>query len=461
MARALGGRPGSCACKANAGVTVHTAMDPADLVSRRMKPVSLLPFLAWLALLAMQLISPDRAWSWPLVGLSVTLLVSYVWARSLRDRVTGARHTLGTWVVAGDVLQERFVLRNDGHLPVLWAEVRDRSEVPGYRVDRVETAGVASEHTWTSTGVCQRRGVFNLGPWQLEMRDPLGLFRVMHYYPTTTTIVVYPRAAHLPHLELPRGRAPGQASSAQRSASETMLVGGIRDYQPGDSLHRVHWPTTARHARLMVREFDREPSGDLWLVVDMDAAVQAGEGGEATQEYAVILAASLASQYVRQGERRGVGLLMAGRRPQYLAPGHGQAQLWRILQALTEAEPDVGTSLENLLAQSGPSLGSGRTVALITPSQDPAWVAPLLPLVGRGNAPAAVLLDATTFSPPNGSADGFIGLRSLLAQQRIPSYVVTQGFPFRSTERIRRVTQKLRALPGTGRVIQVEVAEEV
>jgi uncharacterized protein (DUF58 family) len=211
----------------------------------------------------------------------------------------------------------------------------------------------------------------------------------------------------------------------------------------------------------MVREFDREPSGDLWLVVDMDATVQAGEGGEATQEYAVILAASLASQFLRQGERRGVGLLMAGRSPQFLGPGHGQAQLWRILQALTEAEPAMGMGLQDLLAQSGPSLGSGRTVALITPSQQPAWVAPLLPLIGRGNAPAAVLLDATTFSPPKGSANGFTGLRGLLAQQRIPSYVVTQGFPFRSTEHIRRVTQQLRALPGTGRVIQVEVAEEV
>jgi uncharacterized protein (DUF58 family) len=211
----------------------------------------------------------------------------------------------------------------------------------------------------------------------------------------------------------------------------------------------------------MVREFDREPSGDLWLVVDLDATVQAGEGGEATQEYAVILAASLASQFMRQGERRSVGLLMGGRNPQFLAPAHGQAQLWRILRALAEAEPAVGASLHELLAQTGASLGSGRTVALITSSQDPAWIAPLLPLMSRGNAPAAILLDATSFSPPNGTTDQFMGLRSLLAQQRIPSYVVGQGFPLQPTERIRRVRQELRTLPGTGRVIQVEVTEEV
>ena len=74
----------------------------------------------------------------------------------------------------------------------------------------------------------------------------------------------------------------------------------------------------------MVREFDREPSGDLWLIVDMDADVQAGRDAEATQEYAVILAASLAGQFARSGERHGVGLLISGRNPQMLPPARGR-----------------------------------------------------------------------------------------------------------------------------------------
>ena len=174
-------------------------------------------------------------------------------------------------------------------------------------------------------------------------------------------------------------------------------MGGVRQYAQGDSLHRVHWPSTARHASLMVREFDREPSGDLWLIVDMAAEVQAGRDAEATQEYAVILAASLAGQFARGGERRGVGLLISGRNPQMLPPARGQAQLWRILEALAQAEPAAGLSLDAVLKQASPSLGSGRTLVVITPSSDPAWVAPLLPLAARGNAPTAILLDAATF----------------------------------------------------------------
>ena len=89
-------------------------MEPSDAVVRRLRPASVLPFLVWAGLLAMQLISPDRAWSWSLVGFSVMLLIAYAWARSLRDHVTAERHTQGTWVVAGDELVERFTLGQYG-----------------------------------------------------------------------------------------------------------------------------------------------------------------------------------------------------------------------------------------------------------------------------------------------------------------------------------------------------------
>jgi len=430
-------------------------------VIRRLRPASLLPFGVWGGLLFIQLTSPSQVSRWLLVGLGLLLLIGYGWARLLRDSVSGERRVLGTWVVAGDQLREQFTLTNAGWLPALWAEVRDGSEVPGYRADRVEAVGGHERRKWTRIGICQRRGVFRLGPWDLRMADPLGLFEVTQHYPATTTILVYPRAAHLPGLELPRGRAAGREAVAERAAIETIRVGGVRQHVTGDSLRRVHWPATAHHDKLMVREFDREPSGDVWLVVDLDARVQAGRDAEATTEYAVILAASLVARYTREGERRAVGLCISGRSPVLLPPARGAAQLWHILGALAEAALAPAPSLTDLLTQAGPSLGSGRTIVLITPSQDPTWVAPLLSLIARDNAPSVVLLDSTTFDPPRGAADALLGLRGLLATQRIPSYVIAQGFPFRPVERIRRLRTELKTLPGTGRVIQVEVEEEV
>lgn len=436
-------------------------MEHASPVVRRLRPTGPLPFIAWGLLLFVQLISPANAWSWLLVGLTLLLAINFYWAWTLCRNVTLERRMTGAWVVAGDQLREDFALVNESPLPVLWARVRDGSAVPGYRADRVESAAGRQQRRWTYAGVCQRRGVFRLGPTDLIMADPCGFFQVTQHYAATTILTVYPRASYLPNLPLPRGRAPGRAATSERAPEDTITVGGLRPYLPGDSLRRIHWRATVHHDHLMVREFEREPTGDLWLVVDMDAAVQAGRDAEATQEYAVILAASLAAQYARGGERRAVGLLMSGRAPALLSPAAGPEQLWRILHALAEAEPDGRQSLAALLAQAGPHLRSGRTVVVITPSQDGAWVAPLLPLMARGNAITAVLIDSASFDPPTGSAEGLFGLRSLLAQQRIPSYVVSQGFPFRPIERIRRRRHALKTLAGFGRVVQIEVEEEV
>ena len=436
-------------------------MEASQAVIRRLRPTSLAPFVVLAWLLFMQLVSPSHAWSWMLVGLGALVLTSYVWARMLRDRVSLDRAVVGTWVVAGDRLREQFSLTNLGKLPVLWAQVCDASAVPGYSANRVESVGSSSLRQWTYSGTCERRGVFRLGPTDLRMADPFGFFEVSHHYPATTTLMVYPRASYLPEFELPRGRAGGRSTAVERAPAETITVGGLRDYVPGDSLRRVHWRATARHERLMVREFDREPSGDLWLILDMDAAVQAGHGAEATQEYAVILAASLAAQYSREGERRAVGLVTSGHNPVFLPPGRGQEQLWRILRALAEIEPAPGRSLARLLEESGRSLGSGRTLVIVTPSLDPEWVAALLALIAHGNAPVVLLLDGTTFDPPCGDRAALLGLRGVLGTQRVPNYVMAQGFPFRPVERIKRRRRELRILAGTGRVIEVDVEEEV
>jgi uncharacterized protein (DUF58 family) len=436
-------------------------MDSPDALTSRLRPASLLPFIAWAVVLFLQLISPARVWSWLLVGLGTLLVVSYWWARNLRDHVSVTRQVTGTWVVAGDQLRELFTLTNQGRVPVLWAQVVDHSAVPGYSANRVESVGTNAQRKWTFSGTCERRGVFRLGPWDLRMADPFGFFEVTQHYPAITNIMVYPRASYLPELDLPRGRASGRAATSLRSPAETINIGGLRDFLPGDSLRRVHWRSSARHDRLMVREFEREPSGDLWLIVDMDAAVQAGHAAEATQEYAVVLAASLAAQLAREGERRAVGLVVSGAHPALLSPGRGQAQVWRILRALAEAEPGAGRALAPVLDDLKRSLGSGVTLVVLTPSQEPAWVGSLLGLMERGNAPAVLLLDGTTFDPPCGTVEGLAGIRSLLVSQRIPNYVMAKGFPFRPVERIRRSRRELKTLPGTGRVIEVSVEEEI
>ncbi len=211
----------------------------------------------------------------------------------------------------------------------------------------------------------------------------------------------------------------------------------------------------------MVKEFDIEPSGDLWIVLDLDAAVQTGEGAASTLEYAITLTASLATQML--AENRRVGLASQG----YLVPPqNGQLQLWRILEVLAHAVPTPDTSMAHLLRDLRQNVGRGRTIVAVTPSTDPEWTGELLHLAERGNAPAALLLDASSFESAESAqpapVDGAMGaLRGLLAEHGVPSHLIDSRFVFRPVHQITRTHTELRTLSATGRVISVEVEEVV
>lgn len=428
---------------------------------RTLRLTSKLPVLLLAVLIVNQIFNPARIWVGIILGLAIVLGISYLWARLLRDGLRARRHLSGAWVLAGDVLNETFVVENDSGMPAMWVEVIDHSELPGYHVGWVASVDAMNRQTHHATGRCQHRGVFTLGPWELRTGDPLGLFRVTIDYPETRSILVYPRAMVLPDLHLPRGDAPGAARTNRRTLHTTTTVATVRPYVPGDPLRSIHWRQTARQGEYMVKEFDIEPSGDLWIVLDLDATVQAGEGAASTLEYAITLTASLATQMLAENHR--VGLAGQG---YLIPPQNGQLQLWRILEALAHAEATPNTSMAHLLRDLRQNVGRGRTIVAVTPSTDPAWTGELLHLAERGNAPAALLLDAPSFVPEEGAqpaaVDGtMVALRGLLAEHGVPSHLIDSRFVFRPVHQITRTHTELRTLSATGRVISVEVQEVV
>ena len=419
----------------------------------------------WLAglvalLIVLQIITPSRAWIALIVGLGATLAAGYYWARQMAGYVTLAREQHYDWIHVGDLLEERFTLRNNGPLPVAWVEVDDRSDLPDYSARSVRSAGAHETIEWRIEGICRRRGLFTLGPWQAHISDPFGLFDVTFDYPETRSILIYPPVVHLPILPLPKGAATGTGRTSRRALDVTTNAAGVRQYALGDSLNRIHWSTTAHMDKLMVKTFDLEPSGDLWIVLDLDSAVQAGDGEESTEEYGVILAASLADKTLR--ENRAVGLAAYGRLgteadaeplPILAMPQKGMAQQWRILQGLAAVHAGGAWPLARVLAEMDRNLGRGMTLAVITPSCDPAWVAGLLPPMRRGIAPAVLLLDPTTF----GGTGNVDAMRGLLAQLGVPSHVIAKGMPFKPIVEHRRIGRpEYRVLPATGRIIAVE-----
>jgi uncharacterized protein (DUF58 family) len=401
-----------------------------------------------LALLIVALIEAQatgRALWFNLVYLFLAVLVvSYFWAWANVNRLQIVRQTRSQRSQVGEIAEERFLVRNRSVLPKLWVEVRDHSDLPDHHASWVVSSlGANRSRGWAVRTVCRQRGRFTLGPITLTSSDPFGLFENRKRIAATSSIVVYPLVVDLPQFYLPSGELPGGGAMRRRTHYVTTNVSGVRDYFPGDSFNRIHWPSTARTGRLIVKEFELDPTADVWLFLDMEGAVQADRlwqeqteqtsrpwrGGLAgrsalmpsTEEYAVSLAASLAKHFLARN--RAVGLVAYGQSREALPPDRSERQLTKIMETLAVIRAVGTVPLAQILAAEGRGLGRNTSVVVITPSDDPRWVDSLRDLRRRGIRGIGVVLDTETFGRPMATDTVLAGLR----QNGIRSYRVREG----------------------------------
>jgi uncharacterized protein (DUF58 family) len=226
----------------------------------------------------------------------------------------------------------------------------------------------------------------------------------------------------------------------------------------GDSMRRVAWRATAHRGAFMVREFDQEPTGDLWIVLDMDRSVQVGTGTGSSEEFTIVLGASLAAEWLRHN--RAVGLVALGDPPLIVPPQRSEAQLWRILQGLAPIETTPAWPLAQTLERVRPLLGHGITLTVITPSLAEDWVPPLLMLTRRSIATAAIMLDPGGFDIEKETAASRQPMIELLAEHGVVTHVMDPRMALKPLITHRRHRTEYRAL-ATGRVVTVEVDEDV
>lgn len=137
-----------------------------------------------------------------------------------------------------------------------------------------------------------RRGTVAFGPLVLFRTSLADLLRSRRSYGTYTSVVVEPRV--LDAVGLPPGARRGHVGADERIEHGGTDLVGMREYQPGDDLRRVHWSTSARRGMLMVRE-DADPSAPhLTVLLDDRAAVYTGDGFEEAVDVAASLLATAA-----------------------------------------------------------------------------------------------------------------------------------------------------------------------
>ncbi len=383
-----------------------------------------------------------------LLGLLLILSLAWAWSSinwAHLSRVTRTRRTQ-----VGRPLEERFTIRNTSRLPKLWIEIRDYSTLPAHFTSKVVNGlGSRASFTWRTGTICQLRGRYRLGPIQLNTSDPFGLFPMKRELTPTTNVVVYPMTVDIHQFALPIGVLPGGDALRRRTHYVTTNASGVRDYAPGDSFSRIHWASTARRERLIVKEFELDPLADIWIVADMAifshvaasqervASTAPAKTGElpawlrwqeeeyklpdSTEEYTVTIAASLAQFFLRSD--RAVGLLAYGQSHEIIQPDRGERQINRILETLAVLRAGGQVAVEDVLDAESQLFPRGTTVIMVTPSNHEEMATTVRQLGKRGLRIVSVLIDPESFGGLFSSAP----IAEMLRASGIITYLIRAG----------------------------------
>jgi uncharacterized protein (DUF58 family) len=245
--------------------------------------------------------------------------------------------------------------------------------------------------------------------------DPFGIFPTAKALPVQFELVVYPAAVDLKRFSLPVGMLSGGVTTDRRTPILTPSVAGIRDYLPSDAFNRISWSATARLGRLMVKEFDVDPTSDVWLVLDLDhqysvrssqplrASVDRFDRWpvevwlDATEEYAVTITASLARLCLEQG--RSFGMIATAAHYEVLPAERSDRQYVKILESLAVIEADGHRRLAEVLVAETRRFTRQSGLIVVTSSTDLGWVAALAELIGRRVKATAIVVDPASFGP--------------------------------------------------------------
>ncbi len=375
--------------------------------------------------------------------LGLLIIISFAWAWINLNWVALSRGTRTRRTQVGRPLEERFIVHNTSIVPKLWLEVRDFGTLPGhYSSHVINNLGGRNSYTWRVNTICQERGRYQLGPIRLRTSDPFGLFPMERHFPATTNVVIYPLTFDIHQFALPIGILPGGDALRRRTHYVTTNAAGVRDYAPGDSFSRIHWPSTARRDRLIVKEFELDPLADIWIVPDMAAfshiapknnaikdlnalppwmQLDAFELPETTEEYTVAIAASLAQYFLRRD--RAVGMAAYGQSNEILQPDRGERQLNRILETLSVLRAQGQAPVEDVLEAEAYLFPRGTTVIIVTPNTGQEWVTAVRQIARRGLRIVAVMVNPESFGGRNSSE----GLMPLLQAAGMGAYMVNAG----------------------------------
>ncbi len=358
-------------------------------------------------------------------------------------------------------------VRNNGRLPAPWVLLEDvlpqdaldkrfpKLKVKGKRL-RIAMLSAGGKVDVEYTVECLTRGYFQIGPLVMESGDLFGLHRRFRVGAEPAYLLVYPRIIPLEGYDLTSRRPIGDVLLTHRLFEDPTRVSGVRPYELGDPLNRIHWRATARTGVLHSKVHEPSTLSGATVLLDFHTAGYPVRGEPFRSELAVTAALSLANAVYEMGQQ--VGLVTNGRdaadrirtagwkvdpatrqaaraaaavqeeshrlQPLIVETRRGVEQLHRIRETLARVELTDGLSFAELATETTSRLPRDATLVAVLPDVPEETAVALGGLRRAGRAITVVLIqhDENSLETSYGRliAEGVRDIRHLKDEAEVP-----------------------------------------
>ena len=420
--------------------------------------------------------------TYALLGL---LLISRVLARGWSENLTASRRIIAfarpgqednddaadpeklltLHAEVGDRIKVRVTVRNTGRMLVPWVLLEDLLPLAVLKKDarlkvvkgkhvQISMLRGGGETTVRYQLECVRRGYYQIGPLVLENGDLFGLHRRYRVETKPAYLLVYPKMMMLDGYELASRRPIGDVRLTHRLYEDPTRIAGVRAYEPGDSLNRIHWKATARTGVLQSKIHEPSSLSGVTVLLDFHESGYPARGEPFRSELAVTAALSLANAVFEMGQQ--TGLIANGRdaaerlrlqwqreasdrdaarqaseeeqterlRPLIVETRRGPEQLQRMRELLARVELNGGLTFIQLVSETTARLPRDATVLAVLPEVTIEHALALGTLRRRGFAVTAVLVLLDTDSLERAlarlMAEGVRDVRHVRSEEELP-----------------------------------------
>lgn len=206
--------------------------------------------------------------------------------------------------IAGQTIKVLINIKNQGAFPLfnLYVEdlIKDISDEKSKNAF-LEYLPKKSYHKFIYELFCRKRGKYFLGPVNIYFFDILGMISFKRQYSIYSTLYVYPKTFGISRFPpLKRGNLPWFGVETRRTSGDEDEFFGLREYKQGDPIKKIHWFSTAKKGKLIVKEFQKISFYRASILFALNKEENIGTAEESVGEYIIRIASSLAKYLIEK-----------------------------------------------------------------------------------------------------------------------------------------------------------------